>query len=120
MAKPRNEVTAWAKTRNAKQKGVQWQIKVENARIKLQSLYPKNKLRQSNTTSSLRALVGLDNLMTDNRRSLLHAELENRRRVVGFARLEDRVREFRLVRRIGIVLRFEAVGRVLDVGHVAR
>ena len=39
----RDEVMAWATHCNAKQKGVQWQLKVENARIKLHSLYPKIK-----------------------------------------------------------------------------
>lgn len=43
IEKLRNEVAAWAAHCNAKQKGVQWQLKVENARIKLHSLYPKIK-----------------------------------------------------------------------------
>jgi hypothetical protein len=37
----RAEVTAWARACNANQKGVQWQFTTENARIKLDRLYPK-------------------------------------------------------------------------------
>ena len=43
IEKLRDEVAAWATHCNAKQKGVQWQLKVKNARIKLHSLYPKIK-----------------------------------------------------------------------------
>jgi hypothetical protein len=39
----RKEVEAWAADRNQKQKGVQWHFKIENARVKLKSLYPKIK-----------------------------------------------------------------------------
>jgi hypothetical protein len=39
----RKEVMAWAKQCNTKQKGVQWQFNIENARTKLHSLYPKIK-----------------------------------------------------------------------------
>ena len=39
----REEVTAWADQCNNKQKGVQWHLTLENARIKLDSLYPKIK-----------------------------------------------------------------------------
>jgi len=35
------EVTAWANQCNAKQKGIDWQFTTDNARIKLESLYPK-------------------------------------------------------------------------------
>lgn len=37
------EVTAWANQCNTKQKGVEWQFNIENARTKLHSLYPKIK-----------------------------------------------------------------------------
>jgi hypothetical protein len=39
----RKAVEAWAAMCNAKQKGVQWQFTTENARVKLDSLYPKIK-----------------------------------------------------------------------------
>jgi len=38
----REETFAWATNSNEKQRGVNWQFKVENARQKLRSLYPKN------------------------------------------------------------------------------
>lgn len=37
----RQETLAWAKYSNDKQRGVDWQFKVEDARAKLKSLYPK-------------------------------------------------------------------------------
>ena len=37
----RESVNAWVRECNANQKGVQWQFTTENARIKLDSLYPK-------------------------------------------------------------------------------
>jgi hypothetical protein len=37
----RAEVEAWAEACNANQKGVDWQFTIENARVKLKSLYPK-------------------------------------------------------------------------------
>ena len=37
----RDEVMAWAMDCNAKQKGVDWQFTTQDARIKLESLYPK-------------------------------------------------------------------------------
>jgi recombinational DNA repair ATPase RecF len=40
----REEVETWATQCNEKQKGVQWQLTLENARIKLDALYPKIKL----------------------------------------------------------------------------
>jgi hypothetical protein len=43
MEKLRDEVTAWATECNDKQKGVQWRFTLENARVKLNSLYPKIK-----------------------------------------------------------------------------
>lgn len=39
----RAEIMAWAEVCNNKQKGVHWQFTVENARVKLHSLYPKIK-----------------------------------------------------------------------------
>jgi len=38
----RAETSAWSVSVNGKQRGVDWQFRVENARIKLKSLYPKN------------------------------------------------------------------------------
>jgi hypothetical protein len=43
MEEWREEVTAWADQCNKKQKDVHWQFTVENARIKLDSLYPQIK-----------------------------------------------------------------------------
>jgi hypothetical protein len=37
----RSETAAWQHHVNARQRGVDWQFKVENARIKLKSVYPK-------------------------------------------------------------------------------
>ena len=37
----RSETTAWHQASNGKQRGVDWQFKIENARHKLKSLYPK-------------------------------------------------------------------------------
>ena len=37
----RKETTAWHEHSNAKQRGVDWQFKVDDARVKLKSLYPK-------------------------------------------------------------------------------
>lgn len=37
----RNETTAWHAHSNARQRGVDWQFKVDDARIKLKSVYPK-------------------------------------------------------------------------------
>ena len=36
----RGEISAWADSSNEKQRGVDWQFTVENARVKLKSLYP--------------------------------------------------------------------------------
>lgn len=36
-----DEVAAWSKDVNSTQKGVDWQMKVEDARVKLKSVYPK-------------------------------------------------------------------------------
>jgi len=43
IEKLREEVMAWADQCNNKQKGTQWHLTLENARIKLDSLYPKIK-----------------------------------------------------------------------------
>ena len=37
----RQEIQSWANARNAKQRGVDWQFKIDDARVKLSSLYPK-------------------------------------------------------------------------------
>lgn len=37
----RSETTAWHQASNAKQRGVDWQFKIDDARRKLKSLYPK-------------------------------------------------------------------------------
>jgi hypothetical protein len=39
-----NEVTCWADDINANQRGVNWQMKIDDARFKLSSIYPKIKL----------------------------------------------------------------------------
>jgi len=40
----RDETTAWSTNVNTLQRGVDWQMKIENARCKLKSIYPKIKL----------------------------------------------------------------------------
>jgi hypothetical protein len=37
------EIAAWSEKTNAKQRGVDWQFRIENARVKLKRLYPKIK-----------------------------------------------------------------------------
>ena len=37
------EISAWSDKTNAKQRGVDWQFRIENARVKLKRLYPKIK-----------------------------------------------------------------------------
>ena len=37
----RSETLAWQTASNAKQRGVDWQFKVDDARLKLKSVYPK-------------------------------------------------------------------------------
>ena len=37
------EIAAWSDKTNAKQRGVDWQFRIENARVKLKRLYPKIK-----------------------------------------------------------------------------
>jgi hypothetical protein len=36
-----SEISAWATRTNAKQRAVDWQFTIENARVKLKRLYPK-------------------------------------------------------------------------------
>ncbi len=36
-----NEISAWSNDVNAKQRGVDWQMKIDDARCKLKSVYPK-------------------------------------------------------------------------------
>ncbi len=43
LAELRQEITAWSKRTNAKQRGVDWQFKIDDARCKLKRLYPKIK-----------------------------------------------------------------------------
>jgi hypothetical protein len=43
LAELRKEITAWSKRTNAKQRGVDWQFKIDDARSKLKRLYPKIK-----------------------------------------------------------------------------
>jgi len=39
----RSEISAWSVDVNNQQRGVDWQMKIDNARIKLKSVYPKSK-----------------------------------------------------------------------------
>jgi len=39
----RREIRSWSDKTNAKQRGVDWQFRIENARVKLKRLYPKIK-----------------------------------------------------------------------------
>lgn len=41
IKKVKKQVKAWAKKINEKQRGVEWQMKIDDARIKLKSIYPK-------------------------------------------------------------------------------
>ena len=43
LAELRKEISAWSDKTNAKQRGVDWQFRIENARVKLKRLYPKIK-----------------------------------------------------------------------------
>jgi hypothetical protein len=45
VAEIRKQTTAWATATNTKQRGVDWQFQIENARTKLKYLYPKIKCR---------------------------------------------------------------------------
>ncbi len=40
---PREETAAWRQYTNEKQRGVDWQFHIDDARTKLKSLYPKIK-----------------------------------------------------------------------------
>ena len=44
IAKLREQTAAWSNDINAVQRGVDWQMTIDDARIKLKSVYPKNKL----------------------------------------------------------------------------
>lgn len=44
LTKLQSEIAAWSIDVNAKQRGVDWQMKIRDARCKLKSLYPKIKL----------------------------------------------------------------------------
>ena len=39
----REEIKAWAEFNNKEQRGVDWQFRIDDARVKLKSLYPKIK-----------------------------------------------------------------------------
>src|SRR5262245_27020238 len=39
-----DETSAWSTDKNAKQRGVDWQMKIDDARCKLKSVYPKTKV----------------------------------------------------------------------------
>ena len=41
MTAARSETAAWQEHSNAKQRGVDWQFRVDDARVKLKSVYPK-------------------------------------------------------------------------------
>ena len=41
IKKVKKQVKAWAEKINKKQRGVEWQMKIDDARIKLKSIYPK-------------------------------------------------------------------------------
>jgi len=43
LAELQTEIGAWSEKTNAKQRGVDWQFRIENARVKLKRLYPKIK-----------------------------------------------------------------------------
>jgi hypothetical protein len=43
VAKLQKEITAWSEKTNAKQRGVDWQFRIEDARVKLKRLYPRIK-----------------------------------------------------------------------------
>jgi hypothetical protein len=45
--KLREETTAWHEEINSLQRGVEWQMKIDDARIKLKSINPKIKLQQT-------------------------------------------------------------------------
>ena len=43
LSELRGEIAAWSEATNAKQRGVDWQFKIDDARSKLKRLYPKSK-----------------------------------------------------------------------------
>jgi len=43
LTERQTEIAAWSEKTNAKQRGVDWQFRIENARVKLRRLYPKIK-----------------------------------------------------------------------------
>ena len=43
LADLESEIAAWSDKTNTKQRGVDWQFKIETARVKLKRLYPRNK-----------------------------------------------------------------------------
>jgi hypothetical protein len=43
LAELQSEIAAWSQKTNAKQRGVDWQFRIDDARVKLQRLYPKIK-----------------------------------------------------------------------------
>ena len=43
VPKLQKEITTWSEKTNAKQRGVDWQFRIEDARVKLKRLYPKIK-----------------------------------------------------------------------------
>jgi hypothetical protein len=43
LALLRTEIGTWLANANAKQRGVDWQFRIEDARVKLKRLYPKMK-----------------------------------------------------------------------------
>jgi hypothetical protein len=40
MTELQQEIRAWSDKTNAKQRGIDWQFRIENARVKLKRLYP--------------------------------------------------------------------------------
>jgi hypothetical protein len=44
LSKLQSEIRAWSQDTNSRQRGVDWQMKIDDARCKLQSLYPKIRL----------------------------------------------------------------------------
>ena len=44
LTKLQSEIKAWSQDTNSRQRGVDWQMKIDDARCKLQSLYPKIRL----------------------------------------------------------------------------
>jgi hypothetical protein len=44
LSKLQSEIKAWSQDTNSRQRGVDWQMKIDDARCKLQTLYPKIRL----------------------------------------------------------------------------